>query len=200
MTAVSYIFSFLCSQDPSRSFAIAGHLLPFCQRCTGLYLGLGITFIYLLLSRHYKKGLPPTSVIYVNIASLLVMPVFGFHLLDPGPAWRLWSGLIYGNAIVSLLLPATSIICNGGRTFGQYTKRSTSSFFILFAFLSALHLWFPIQSTLFYYTVLTLALTGLLCVLFCLIAVMAFLIKKIAASLILPLISRMKSCKGNKIC
>jgi|GEM_PF-1649191 len=237
MTVVSYIFSFLCSQDPSRSFAIGGHLLPFCQRCTGLYLGLGITFIYLLVSRHYKKGLPPRSVIYVNIASLLVMPVFGFHLLDPGPAWRLWSGLIYGNAIASLLLPATSIICTGsrisqvsrlyrhfdrakraeksiqtakfhfpysrpiyekqyeGRVFGQYTKLSTFAFFVLFAFLNTLPIWFPIQSTFLYYTVLTLALIGLLCVLFCLVSVMAFLIKRMTALLFLPLISRMKSCK-----
>lgn len=195
MTVVSYIFSFLCSQDPSRSFTIGGHLLPFCQRCTGLYLGLGITFIYLLVSRHYKKGLPPTSVIYVNIVSLLVMPVFGFHLLDPGPAWRLWSGLIFGNAIAYLLLPATSIICSKGKGWGQYTKLSTFAFFILFAFLNTLALWFPIQSGLFYYAVLTLALIGLLCVLFCLIAVIVFLIKKIMVSLILTLISRMKSCK-----
>jgi len=200
MTVVSYIFSFLCSQDPSRSFVIAGHLLPFCQRCTGLYLGLGITFIYLLLSRHYKKGLPPTSVIYVNIASLLIMPVFGFHLLDPGPAWRLWSGLIYGNAIVSLLLPAASIICSRGKVWGQYTKPSTFAFFVLFAFLNTLPFWFPIQSGFFTYAVLTLALIGLLCVLFCLVPVMAFLIKKITVSLILPLISRMKSCKTNKTC
>ena len=262
MTVFSYIFSFLCSQDPSRSFTIGGHMLPFCQRCTGVYLGLGITFIYLLVSRHYKKGLPPRSVIYVNIVSLLVMPVFGFHFLDPGSAWRFWSGLIYGNAIAYLLLPATSIICNEyrvsqvsrlyrhfdrakrlyrhfdrakrlyrhfdrakraeksiqtakfhfpysrpiyekqyeGRVLGQYTKRSTYSFFALFAFLNTLPLWFPIQSGFFYYAVLTLALIGLLCVLFCLIAVIAFLIKRKMVLLILTLISRMKSCKPNKTC
>jgi len=223
MTVFSYIFSFLCSQDPSRSFAIGGHLLPFCQRCTGVYLGLGITFIYLLVSRHYKKGLPPRSVIYVNIASLLIMPVFGFHFLDPGPAWRLWSGLIFGNAIAYLLLPAASIICNEGRRVAaskpalseaegpkalgmasaDFTipklclrlpqARSTYSFFALFAFLNTLALWFPIQSSLFYYAVLTFALIGLLCVLFCLVSVMAFLIKKIAVSLISTLISRIRA-------
>src|SRR4030042_1569635 len=115
MSALNYFFSFLCSQDPLRSFAIEGRLLPFCQRCTGLYIGLGITSFFLLPSRLYKKGLPPTSVIYVNIASLLIMPVFGFHLLDPGPAWRFWSGLLYGNAVASLLMPSTSIICGEGR-------------------------------------------------------------------------------------
>jgi uncharacterized membrane protein len=185
MSIINYIFSLLCSQDPLRSFAIDGHLLPFCQRCTGVYLGLGISFFYLLLSRHYKKGLPPASVIYINIASLLIMPLFGFHLLDPGPAWRFWSGLIYGNAIASLLLPATSIICNRGRAFGQYTKTSTLWFFVLFVFLNTIPLWFPIQSMLFYYLILMFAFTGLFCVLFCLIAITVFCVKRVIASLIL---------------
>src|SRR4030042_1883350 len=174
MSALNYFFSFLCSQDPLRSFAIEGRLLPFCQRCTGLYIGLGITALFLLASRLYKKGLPPTSVIYVNIASLLIMPIFGFHLLDPGPAWRFWSGLLYGNAVAFLLLPSTSIICNKGKVSGQYTKSSTLWFFALFAFLNTIPLWFPIQSTFFFYIVLMLALTGLLCVLFCLFVIIVF--------------------------
>ena len=185
MNVISDIFSFLCSQDVSRSFTIAGRLLPFCQRCTGLYLGLGISFLYLLISRHYKKGLPPAGIIYVNIASLVIMPIFGFHFLDPGGLWRFWSGLIYGNAIASLLLPATSIICNEGKVFSRYTKASMLSFFVLFAFLNTIPFWFPIQLTLFYYVVLMLASIGLLCVAFCLIAIIAFLIKKTTVSLIL---------------
>jgi uncharacterized membrane protein len=200
MSALNYLFSFLCSQDPLRSFVIEGRLLPFCQRCTGLYLGLGISFIYLLVSGHYKKGLPPTSVIYVNIASLLIMPIFGFHFLDPGPPWRFWSGLLYGNAIVSLLLPATYIIYNQGRVLSQYTKTSTLWFFALFAFLNTLPLWFPIQSLLFYYVTIMLALTGLLCVLSCLLVIIVFSIKKNTALLILTPISRIKSCKRNNIC
>jgi uncharacterized membrane protein len=185
MSALIYVFSFLCSQDPLRSFAIEGHLLPFCQRCTGLYVGLGISFVYLLLSGHYKKGMPPRSIVYVNIASLLMMPVFGFHFLDPGPGWRLWSGLIYGNAIAMLLMPATSIICCRGRGYGQYTKTSTLCFFALFAFLNTIPLWFPIQSTFFFYVVLMMAFTGLLCILSCVITIPVCLIKRATVSLIM---------------
>ena len=185
MSILGYLFSSLCSQDPLRSFAIDGHLLPFCQRCTGVYLGLGISCLFLLTSRLYKKGLPSLSVIYVNIACLLVMPVFGFHLLDPGPAWRFWSGLIYGNAVASLLLPAAFIIYNQGRVFSQYTKNSTLCFFVLFAFLNTILLWFPIQSTFLYYVVLILASVGFFCVLSCLIAIIVFLMKKMIVSLIL---------------
>jgi len=137
------------------------------------------------MGRYYKKGLPPRSIIYVNIASLLAMPILGFHLFDPGSAWRLWSGLIFGNAIAFLLLPGTSIICNEGKAFGQYTKVSTVSFFALFAFLNTMPLWFPVQSGYFYYAVLILAFIGLLCVLFCVIAVIALLMKKTVVLLIL---------------
>ncbi len=184
MSIITYIFSFLCSQDVSRSFAIDGHVLPFCQRCTGVYVGLGISFIYLLISGYYKKGLPPRTIIYVNIVSLLIMPLFGFHLFDPGPAWRLWSGLIFGNAIAFLLCPATMIIYNEGKVYIQNSKVSIPCFFLLFIFLNIIHLWFPIQSNHFYYAVIALALIGLLAVLLCIMAVIVFLIKKIVTSLI----------------
>lgn len=189
MNLFSYIFSFLCSQDPSRSFVIAGHILPFCQRCTGLYVGMGISFVYLLTGRLYKKGFPPLSILYVNIASLLIMPILGFHLLDPGPVWRFWSGLVYGNAIASLTLPAASIIWHEGKVFGRYTKISTALPWILFVFLNTIPLWFPIQSTYFYYLILALSLTGLLCILVCVVLAIVLLLKKPAcrqAGLLLP--------------
>ncbi|MCJ7776752.1 MAG: DUF2085 domain-containing protein [Sedimentisphaerales bacterium] len=185
MNIINYIFSFLCIQEVSRSFVICGRVLPFCQRCTGVYIGLGISFVYLLASGYYKKGLPPRIIIYVNIASLLITPIFGFHLLDPGPAWRLWSGLIFGNAIAFLLCPATLVICNPGKAFGHNTKVSTFCFFLLFVFLSIIPLWFPIQSSFFYYGTLALALAGVLGVLLCIAATIVFLIKKVAVPLIL---------------
>lgn len=177
MNVTAYIFSFLCSQDASRSFTIAGHLMPLCQRCTGLYVGMGLSFIWLLLNRYHKKGLLPRSIVYVNILCLLAMPIFGFHLLDPGPVWRLWSGLIYGNAIVSLFLPAILIICNEERKFVDHTDFSTTSFWILFIFLNSIPIWFPVQSVWFYYAVLLLMLVGLLCVVFGVSAVTVSLIK-----------------------
>lgn len=160
-------------------------MLPLCQRCTGLYVGMGISFIWLLANRYYKKGLPPRSIVYLNIASLAIMPIFGFHLLDPGPEWRLWSGLIFGNAVAFLILPGSSLICNEGKAANSYTRFSTLSFFIAFIFLNTIPLWFPIQSSYFYYTILTLILIGLLCVPFCIVSVMTFLAQKTVALLIL---------------
>ena len=185
MNTIAYIFSFLCNQDTSRSYVIGGQLLPFCQRCTGLYVGMGIGFVYLLLSGQYKKGFPPANVLYANIASLLVMPVFGFHFLDPGPAWRFWTGLIFGNAVAFLILPAVLIICKEGEVHSHHTRVSTILFWALFVFLNASPFWFPIQYSYFYYIILMLSFVGLLCVLFCIMAVIAFLLKKTVVPLVL---------------
>ncbi len=179
MNVTAYIFSFLCSQDASRSFTIAGHLMPLCQRCTGLYAGMGLSFLWLLVTRNHKKGLPPRSIVYVNIVCLLVMPIFGFHLLDPGPAWRLWSGLVYGNAIVSLLLPAALVIYYEDRRSDYHTDSSTTSFWIFFAFLNSIPLWFPVQSVWFYCAVQLLMLVGLLCIVIGVSAVIISSIKNV---------------------
>jgi uncharacterized membrane protein len=185
MNAMTCIFSFLCSQDASRSFTIAGHLMPLCQRCTGLYAGMGISFVWLLVSRNRQKGLPPRSAIYINVACLLTMPVFGFHFLDPGPSWRFWSGLIYGNALVYLLLPATSVICSEAKWVGPRMGASTISFWLLFAFLNGIPLWFPFQSDYCFWAAVLLTFIGLACVVFCIAAITVYSLKKTLASVFL---------------
>lgn len=178
MDTVNYIYSFLCSQHALRSFAICDHALPFCQRCTGLYLGLALSFIYLLATRHYKKGIPPRSILSVNIACIAVMVVSGFHFLDPGPAWRLWSGLLFGNAIAYLILPATWQFSKGPAN-SSYSKASILAFFAFFAFLNTIPLWFPLESVAFYLLVNLLALIGLIAPLICTLIVTGELIKRI---------------------
>ena len=185
MNVLSTIFSFLCHQNPARSFYIDGMLLPLCQRCTGLYVGMGISFIWLIANRYYKKGLPPRIIIYVNIASVLIMGVFGYHLLDPGPGWRLWSGLIFGNAVAYLVLPGSWFLCNNGRIDKSNSKLSTLSFFVLFAFINTIPFWFPIQSVYFHCLILTLITIGLLCVPYCIVSIIIFVIRKFAVSPIL---------------
>jgi uncharacterized membrane protein len=171
------LFGLVCHQDPARSFTIAGMVLPLCQRCAGLYLGLGIGFLIQMLSGSHKKGLPPKGILVTAVACLLVMPVFGFHLLDPGPAWRFWTGLIYGNALAHLLLPAAFTIATRGRAVGHYTAGSMIAFWTQFTFVNTLPVWFPVQSAAFGYGVLALDLTGALGAILCLAVCLAVVIQ-----------------------
>ena len=176
MTLLHDLFGLVCHQDVSRSFTIAGTALPFCQRCTGLYLGLGIAFAAQCLAGSYKRGLPSRAVFYTSVLCLLIMPVFGFHVLDPGPAWRFWSGLIYGNGIAHLLLPATYAIGTRGRTIAQ-SQGPALVFWVQLAFVNTLPLWFPVQSAVFAYAVLAVACAGALGVAACLTACLVFLVQ-----------------------
>jgi uncharacterized membrane protein len=163
MTTVFRFFSFLCAQDAARSFVIAGHTLPLCQRCTGVYVGLAVSSAFLWLGGFHRRGLPPRSILYANIAALALMPVFGFHLLDPGPLWRLWTGLVFGNAVAFLAVPAAFILRRRGRLPGRHTRGSVVCFWIFYACLNTTPLSFSIPSPAWYYTVLALCLAGVGC-------------------------------------
>lgn len=40
--AARWVFSGLCHQDAARSFALDGHAMAVCHRCTGIYVGLAL--------------------------------------------------------------------------------------------------------------------------------------------------------------
>ena len=48
----------VCHQLSSHSLFIAGHQLPLCARCSGIYLGALVTLIMLLILRPLAGGLP----------------------------------------------------------------------------------------------------------------------------------------------
>lgn len=140
MDAVESLLSVFCCGNELRSFVINGEVLPFCQRCTGVYPGLGITFIYLLVTRYYRRGSPHGGILLTNLACIAVMVVFGYHILDPGARWRLWSGLIFGNAVAWLVFPSAWELWAGP---GNSSKSAGRGFLPLFIFLNVVPLWFP---------------------------------------------------------
>ena len=154
---------------------INGDVMPFCQRCTGVYLGLGITFIYLLLTRYYRRGSPSGGILLTNLASIAVMVVFGYHILDPGARWRLWSGLIFGNAVAWLVFPSAWELWAQS----DCTPRSPASgFWLLFVFLNTIPLWFTFEWKGAGVLVDALALAGLIGAAGCAAAVLGFGLKK----------------------
>ena len=168
------LFGLVCHQDASRSYVIAGWVLPFCQRCTGLYLGVAVGMLSQWLSGSYRKGLPAGAAFTAVLCSLLIMPVFGFHLLDPGPGWRLWTGLIYGHAIAWLLLPATFAIASRGRLPEGRARGPAWIFWCPFVLLNTMPLWFPLHWRIFAWAVLVLVCSAVLGLVGCLTACLVF--------------------------
>jgi uncharacterized membrane protein len=93
------VFSFVCGQDPAHTWAPADKLLPLCQRCTGLYIGI---LIGLLLLLRYR---PLTNARYcrIHVILLLLMAPFGFHLAPQEAFLRTMSGQWFGFGVIGLL-------------------------------------------------------------------------------------------------
>jgi hypothetical protein len=179
MMTLHDFFGLVCHQDASRSYVIAGEVLPLCQRCTGLYLGVAVGMVSQWLSGSYRKGLPGRAAFTAVLCSLLIMPVFGFHLLDPGPGWRLWSGLIYGHAIAWLLVPATFSIGRGGGLAEGLAREQAWIFWCPFVFLNTVPLWFPLHWPVFAWSVLGLVCCAVLGLVGCLTACLVFFVRSV---------------------
>lgn len=94
-----HVFGAVCGQNPGHTWSPGGSLLPFCQRCTGLYLGACVAAILHLWLR------PKLSrwFLAIHLGFLLLMAPFGFHWIEHGPAVRTLTGVLFGFGVVTLL-------------------------------------------------------------------------------------------------
>ncbi len=70
---IYYIYSFVCHQDPARSFFLMGNQLAVCSRCTGIYSG---AFLFILFSPVWKPKLSKKNVI------ILAIPLIAGKLME----------------------------------------------------------------------------------------------------------------------
>jgi uncharacterized membrane protein len=107
------VFSLVCGQHPEHTWAPGGEMLPFCERCTGFYVGAAIALALLFLFR------PASGARYRWLHTMLVlwMAPFGFHLVSQDAILRTLSGLWFGFGIAGLLwlLPGERILVKRGR-------------------------------------------------------------------------------------
>ena len=99
-------FSLLCGQNPDHIWAPGQVPLPFCQRCTGLYVG---AFVCLLLhwALRPRQG---NRFVALHCLFLVIAAPFGFHLIPDGPVLRAMTGVLCGFGIGTFLwlVPATA--------------------------------------------------------------------------------------------
>lgn len=57
----------VCHQIPERSFFILNKQLPLCARCTGIYMGVFLGFLYLFFRKRWRGNKPPSFKILLSI-------------------------------------------------------------------------------------------------------------------------------------
>lgn len=120
LNGADYVGYAVCHRITDRSFAIAGRQLPLCARCTGMYLGVSMTFAVLFLAgRRRWSYLPPLKVVLVLLGFIGLLAIDGInsythffpnfpHAYEPRNWLRLLTGLGAGLAMGIILFPALS--------------------------------------------------------------------------------------------
>jgi uncharacterized membrane protein len=116
--ASDYVGYAVCHRITERSFTVAGRQLPLCARCTGMYLGVTLTFIVLTLAgrRRWSK-LPPPKVLAVLIGFIVLFAIDGInsyshfftnapHVYEPQNWLRLLTGMGAGLTMGIIIYPA----------------------------------------------------------------------------------------------
>jgi uncharacterized membrane protein len=118
LDGADYIGYAVCHRITDRSFTIAGRQLPLCARCTGMFLGVTLTFAVLgLAGRRRWSMLPPLRVMLALIGLIGFMAIDGInsyshffpnlpHLYEPRNWLRLITGMGAGLAMGIVLFPA----------------------------------------------------------------------------------------------
>lgn len=106
----------LCHQIPERSFSINGQPIALCARCTGMYVGAMLAFVYQMLLGRRRGGLPEKKHGAVLGIFFLAFAVDGTNsalslflgqglLYEPNNILRLFTGMGMGLVMAAMLLP-----------------------------------------------------------------------------------------------
>ena len=110
----------LCHQMPERSFFFHEHQAPLCARCTGIYLGMALGLVFLVIRRRTRASrLPPAPIVATLIVFIIAMGIDGVNStisIIPGAPQlyhttnlhRIITGTLCGLAISMLFLPIFS--------------------------------------------------------------------------------------------
>ncbi|MBM7686406.1 DUF2085 domain-containing protein [Defluviitalea raffinosedens] len=101
MQWIYFIGRSVCHQIPERSFFIGNHQLPLCARCTGIYMGVFLGFLYLFSRKRWKGNKPPSlKILLFILLSWIPMMIDGatsyIGLRASNNIARLITGFLFG--------------------------------------------------------------------------------------------------------
>ncbi len=104
-------FSYVCHQQPERSFFVARQPLAVCARCTGLYAGFALTTLLypLFTSFTSMRGTDPPERkwLFIAVAPLAIDFGLGFLGIWENTHWsRFVTGALFGSVVVFYVMPA----------------------------------------------------------------------------------------------
>jgi hypothetical protein len=97
MAPLSGLFNHVCGQN--HCWALGNEVLPFCERCTGLYAGAAAAAILWAIVRPR----PTSRVLWIHGMFLLLMVPFGFHLVPQNGTIRTLTGHLFAFGLVYYL-------------------------------------------------------------------------------------------------
>jgi uncharacterized membrane protein len=97
MEDVRHFFAIICSQH--QSWTPGGQTLPFCQRCTGLYVGATLAAVLYAVCRPHPSSLS----LWSHGLLLLVMVPFGYHLVPQNGLIRSLTGQLFAVGLICYL-------------------------------------------------------------------------------------------------
>lgn len=132
MVGLEQVFSHVCGQV--NRMAPGGKLLPFCQRCTGLYVGGAFALMLYGLFRPR----PSARVLWVHGLLLLLLVPFGYHLVSQNGIIRTLTGQLFAFGLVYYLAlnPAAQL----GVWRGSHSENAWAYAFSALAVIPALQL------------------------------------------------------------
>lgn len=122
MAPLHDIFSLVCGQE--HNWVVAGSGLPFCQRCTGLYVGAVVAFLANLLFRPR----PTAAMLWTHGMFLLLMVPFGYHLVPQTSELRMLTGMLFAFGLVYYM---TLLIRDRRPKWNDPMIRSTPGYFLV---------------------------------------------------------------------
>ncbi len=121
---LSFFGGGLCHQNIERTFSIDAFNMPVCSRCTGIYSGIFLSLLVIvLLERKIKGEFPSLKIVLAAVGVFLLMgadvvlSVLG--LIESGNTIRLATGLLTGWFMALLLFPLANNVM-----FGKFIKRN----------------------------------------------------------------------------